>query len=419
MSLVIPRDRILDPAANAVFAVPAIALSLFVFAYSTLFGQISILAFYGLWMPILFLLPALLTQNLRPVIFVLMLPALAALSVLWSDVPAATLRASIQYGTTVLCGLIAARVVSVRSLVTGGVLGGVVILLYSHAEGKYGYDYVDASWALQGAFSSKNQLGFYASLTVLLALAMATMARRAFLVRLVAVGIAGFAAWTLVLSDSATSVIALLAALMAALIVLGVMWVQVPARAQSIVILLCIAGALAAFAVQIGALDTVFVVFGKDPTLTGRTFLWNQGILFGEQRPVLGLGYYAFWVHNRPEAEELWREFYITARTGFHFHNTLIEGFVALGIVGASMMAAWMLVLLGNALRMVMNPGRERTEAALCAALGLMFFIRAGVEIDFFTPYTAGSFLVPYLLVRVSDRRRAVIAQLPARAVAV
>ncbi len=408
MSLAIPHARILDPASNAIFAVPAIAISLFVFAYSTLYGPKAILTFYALWFPLMVLAPERLLVHRGPVLFVLMLPALAAMSVLWSDQPGATLRAAIQYGTTVLCGLIAARVVSVRNLAAGGVLGGLVILLYSHSEGRYGYDYVDASYALQGAFESKNQLGFYASLTTVFALAFAVMPRTPLLLRPVALAVAGFAVWTLILSDSATSVIALTAGLFAMLAVLGIMRIGIGARAQSIVILLCIALGLGALAAQIGALDTVFEVFGKDTTLTGRTYLWNQGILFGEDRPLLGLGYSAFWVHNRPEAELLWRDFYITARTGFHFHNTLIESFVALGLVGTAVVGAWMVGLLVSALRVVMNTG-QRAGAAICAGLAVVFFIRSGVEIDFFTPYTAGSFLVPYLIVQMSDQRRAVL----------
>ena len=408
MSLSIPRARILDPASNGIFAVPAIAISLFVFAYSTIYGQKAVLLFYAIWFPLLMLAPERLLVNRGPILFVLALPALAALSVLWSDVPALSLRASIQYGTTVLCGLIAARVVSVQSLVAGTVLGGLVILQYSHSEGAYAYDFLDASYAMQGAFESKNQLGFYASLTAFLALAYAVMSGTPFILRPVALLISGFALWTLVLSDSATSAIALVAGLFTTLVVLGVTKIVVSARAQFIVILLCIALALAAIAAQVGALDVVFEVFGKDTTLTGRTYLWNQGVLFGEERPIAGLGYYAFWVHNRPEAEDLWREFYITARTGFHFHNTLIESFVALGLLGTALVGAWMLALLLGTLRIVMNTGL-RAEAAICAGLAVIFFIRSGVEIDFFTPYTVGSFLVPYIIVQMSDQRRAVL----------
>ena len=410
MSLVISRARLLDPASNTLFAVPAIAISLFVFAYSTIYGQKAILVFYALWFPLLLLAPERLIVNRGPILFVLLVPAFATLSVLWSDTPATTLRASIQYGTTVLCGLIAARVVSVRSLTTGGMIGGFVILLYSHNDGTFAYDYLDASYALQGAFNSKNQLGSFAALTAFLAVAFTVRSGTPLVLRALAGAVAVFAVWTLIRSDSATSAIAILAGLFTALVVLGMMRIGIGARAQSIVIVLCIAMGLAALAAFVGALDTVFAVFGKDSTLTGRTFLWSMGLLFGEERPLLGLGYYAFWVHNRPEAEDLWLVFYITARTGFHFHNTLVESFVALGLVGTALVGSWMVALVVSVFRVSMNTGR-RAEAAICAGLAVNFFIRAGVEIDFFTPYTLGSFLVPYLIVQMSDARHATLAR--------
>ncbi len=408
MSLVVPRALFLNPSQNAVFAVPAVAISLFVFAYSTLFGQISILVFYALWLPILFNAPGILATRAQPILMILALPALAVGSVLWTDAPGATLRASIQYGTTVLCGLVAARIVSVRSLAVGGLIGGLAVLLYSHSDGKYGYDFVDATYAFQGAFQSKNQLGFYASLTALFGLAVAVMSGTRLILRPVAFGIAAFAVWTLTLTDSATSVLSLAAGVLAILAVILTMRIGIAFRAQSIAVFLCIATALAAVAIQAGALDTIFAVFGKDPTLTGRTYLWNQGVLFGQERPVLGLGYNAFWQLNRPEAEDLWREFYISSRTGFHFHNTLIESYVALGIGGVLLVAGWTLALLLNSVRVVMNT-QLHAEAALCVGLALIFVIRSFVEIDFFTPYTAGSFLVPYLLVQMSDQRRSVM----------
>jgi exopolysaccharide production protein ExoQ len=408
MALAIPRARLLDPNQNAPFAIVAVALSFYVFAYSTIFGQVSILLLYAFWLPLSLLAPTLLTEAPRQLLLILLLPALAVLSAIWSDVTSATLRAAIQYGTTVICGLIAARVVSLRSLALGGLIGGVAILAYSWSEGTYGYDFVDASYAFQGAFQSKNQLGFYASLTALLSAALIFMPRVGWPLRAAGAAAALFALYTLMLTDSATSVLSLLAGVLAAGIVSGLMRIDIAVRAQGLVLLFCLAVAAVGLAIYLGALDTIFAVFGKDPTLTGRTYLWNQGILFGEDQPALGLGYSAFWVRGRTEAEDLWREFYINARTGFHFHNTPIEAYVALGIVGVGLVAGWMIGLAVGTLRLLMSPGR-RAEATLCAGLVVIFLIRAFVEIDFFTPYTTGSFLVPFLLLRMADQRRAVL----------
>ena len=85
---------------------------------------------------------------------------------------------------------------------------------------------------------------------------------------------------------------------------------------------------------NIGALDLLLGAFGKDATLTGRTYLWAEGLAAARENPFLGVGYQAYWVQGFPEAERLWEEFYIGSRSGFHFHNTYIEVLVELGFVG-------------------------------------------------------------------------------------
>ena len=50
----IARAWLIDPQRNSLYGVAAMTLSVFVFAYSTIFGPISILAYYALWLPLIF-----------------------------------------------------------------------------------------------------------------------------------------------------------------------------------------------------------------------------------------------------------------------------------------------------------------------------------------------------------------------------
>lgn len=399
----IDRRVIFDPDANAIYVVPAIAWSVFVFAYSTEFGQIAILGFYALWLAPFLLSPELLAHGFRRVLPLLLLPLLAVLSTLWSDTPATTLRASIQFATTVFCALIVARMCSVPNLVLGGLIGGIFVLLYSYWEGEYAYDFIDGSYAFSGAFGSKNQLGFHASLTIIFALSIIFIFYASTLWRLLAAAIGALAAWTLYLSDSATSVLTLILALVTIMMARGIFALPRQFRSATVLALFCVLLAVVGLALQLGALDAVFEAFGKDTTLTGRTYLWNQGILFGQETPAFGLGYNAFWVHGRPEAEDLWFEFYIGGRSGFHFHNTLIEAYVGLGVLGVALIGAITAALVIMSIRAVSNRS-DTGSAAVMAGLALLFVSRSFVEIDFFTPYTVGSLLVPYLLLRMADQ---------------
>lgn len=398
----IPQRRLLDRDANAAFAIAAVALSMPVFAYSIRFGQISILVFYALWLPLFLLRPQILLHGVHRVLPLLLLPALAALSTLWSDVPATTLRAAIQYGTTIFCGLIAARVVSLPILAAGGMLGGLAVLIYSALNGGYAYGVVDGSYAFTGAFASKNQLGYFCSLTILFSGAVLMVYRARLAWRAIAGLTCGFALVLLAMSDSATSILSLAFAACILAASLGLALLTPRTRTAAIAVLVFGGLALGATALYLGAFDATLAAFGKDTTLTGRTYLWQEGIAQGHENPLAGLGYYAFWTHGRPGAEALWEQFYIASRTGFHFHNTLIEAYVGLGLLGVLLVAGLMVALIWLAI-LTVNRNGAAGSSALASALALLFVLRSGVEIDFFTPYTAGSFLVPFLLLKMAD----------------
>ena len=402
----IDLSRYVDPGRNGITMVPAVALSLLVFAYSTRFGSITILAFYALWLPAFCLRPQLLLRHSGLVVVLLLIPLVATVSMVWSQSPGSSLRAGIQYGTTIFCGLVAARLVTLPNLMLGGLAGGLLILMYSSMNGSYAYDVVDGSYAFVGAFNSKNQLGYFASLTIMFAVGVSFVYKTIWPLRLIGIAVAAYAAMLLWLSESATSVLTIVFAVGIVIIARILFGLAHPVRRVMILILIAVGIALAIAALQLGVFDAILSAFNKDTTLTGRTFLWNRGITIGGEQPVLGLGYYAFWVQNNPPAEELWEQFYITARTGFHFHNTLIEAYVSLGLVGLVMMGALSASLLVFSIRVMMNH-HATGSAIMSAGLSLLFLVRSVVEIDFFTPCTAGSFLVPYLLLTMSDSRHA------------
>ena len=410
----IPKALILDPERNAVFAITAVAISLFVFAYSTIYGKVAVLAFYACWLPPLILDPRILTRGMSRILPLLILPSFALFSTVWSDQSGATLRASIQYGTTILCGLVAARLVSLPILALGGLLGSILVLSYSYANGEYSYDVVDGSYAFAGAFSSKNQLGYFASLALVFALATLWLFRAQRFWRLVAVGVGIFAIVTLARADSATSTLTTLGTL--AVIACARLLFAFPPQARRVSIAILLAGGLGGLFIawEFGAFEQVFQVFGKDATLTGRTYLWQKGIEIGGERPLAGLGYYAFWTPGRPMAEELWAEFYIDARTGFHFHNTIVEAYVGMGMIGVLLVLGVLAALIVMPMRVLLNR-RVIGGAIVCAGLSVLYVVRSLVEIDFLTPYTAGSFLVPYLILQMSDQRAAETAAIGTR----
>lgn len=405
--MIIRQARIVDPEQNAVFAVPAIVLSMIVFAYSVNFGPISILAFYACWLAPFVMAPRILLGRPGPVLLLLIVPFFFALSILWSDVPGTTLRAAIQYGITFFAGLVAARITSAGNLALGGAIGGLLVLAYSAVNGGYSYDYIDGDFAFNGAFSSKNQLGYFATLAILFSLSLVWIFQTQRALQPLAFLTAGVGFAMLWLSDSATSLLSAFAAF-AAIIFMRVVLALAPWLRRTVVFLVLTGSVAMAFAsIRLGAFDAVLAAFGRDSSLTGRTYLWSQALEFGAAKPVLGLGYNAFWTHGRPTAEMLWEEFYITARTGFHFHNLLIETYVGTGLVGLALVLGLCLLLFVMPLSAALARGSVGS-LMLMSGLAILFLVRSAAEVDFITPHTVGSFLVAFILLRLFDHNRSV-----------
>lgn len=388
----IPLDIALTPGRNDPLMVGLVGASVFVFAYSTLFGPVAILFYYALWFPLAALTPGRLAAAALDAWPVLALTGLALLSVLWSAAPGTSLRSAVQLGTHVVCAITAARLVTARGLALGLAAGTLAVLAWSILFGRSSYDPIDGTYTFVGLFGSKNQLGFFASLAVL-ACAFAATLVGGWLWRgaLAAAGL--FALGVLLASDSATSILTLAVAL--GVYALALVLRRLNASTRLVLVLLggLSVGAIAVIAVQGGVIEMVLGAFGKDATLTGRTYLWNEGLgVFGE-RPWSGTGYNAFWVHGFAHAERLWAEFYITARSGFHFHNTWIEALSALGVPGAVLVG---LIFVGTLWRALVGTvaAREPLPFIFLLVLVVLLLARSMSEVDALTPFTIGSFLL-------------------------
>jgi exopolysaccharide production protein ExoQ len=397
----IAKAHFLDPSANGPYGVAALALSLFVFAYSTIFGQISILAFYGVWFLLIAVDYRRALGNPWRYAWVLVFCVFCGLSVFWSLAPSVSARGAVQYATHILCALIAARACSDRTLTIGALTGVLVVLIYSFAFGGYHFDAIDGTYSFVGAFSSKNQLGFFASLGVffawvcLFALPFGLMARGfALLVGLLS-------AYALFASQSATSIIGAVVTIGVLAALRLILTLRPSTRRAGFAVALVLAISLGFVAINAGAIDGVLGLFGKDSTLTGRTYLWAEGLAAFRQMPLLGTGYQAYWVQGFSEAERLWAEFFIASRSGFHFHNTYVEALVELGAIGFLLLVLTLLAItIGHLLR-VLNRDQDRSSYILLGLMVLML-IRSFAEVDSLYPYAVGSFLIYFAAGRLA-----------------
>ncbi|WP_083198091.1 O-antigen ligase family protein [Pararhizobium polonicum] len=389
----IAKASLVTPGENLVYGIFALAVSYFVFAYSGRFGQVSILLYYAVWLPLVLIDYRRVLGNYVKYIWIFAFVIFACLSVFWSAAPGTTARAGVQYLTHVICALIAMRTLDTRILALGSVAGAAVVLVYSLLFGVYHFDPLDGTVSFVGAFASKNQLGFYASLAIFFSFsAVFLLGERG--IWLGICGVAGLlAAYCLFASQSATSVLTT-AAVVGLCIGLRVFSLLPPRNRKLLFIAAAVFGVLAVIGgVYGGAIDSVLGVFGKDSTLTGRTYLWQQGIEAAMASPVIGVGYQAYWVQGFSEPERLWTEFYIASRSGFHFHNTFIETMVETGGVGLFLLTGLLLAGLFGHLKRVLTQ-IEGSDPLVLFGMSALLFVRAFAEIDVIFPYQIGSFLL-------------------------
>jgi exopolysaccharide production protein ExoQ len=401
----IAKSVLIDPERNEIYGMAAIAISFFVFAYSTRFGQISILAYYGVWF-----LPVLVDYkralgNYQKYLWIFSFGIFAFVSAFWSDAFGVSLRTAIQYLTHIVCALIAMRVLSVRTMARGAVVGCAIVLMYSIVFGTYTFDSMDGTFGFVGAFSSKNQLGLYASLGIFFAYAAACVFRTNLIWLGAAAVVALLSAYCLAASKSATSVIVTFGIVALCMGLQAFMFLKPQNRKMVFAAALVLGIITVVGALQFGAIDAILGLFGKDSTLTGRTYLWQQGIAAASLSPATGVGYQGYWVQGFPEAERLWDEFYITSRSGFHFHNTYIETAVETGLIGVFLLAGTLLTLLVGHLKRLLTISRT-PESLLLVGLTMLFLIRSFVEIDILNPYQVGSFLFYFIAGKLATAHR-------------
>ncbi|MFC7478309.1 O-antigen ligase family protein [Dankookia sp. GCM10030260] len=389
-------------------------VSLTCFNLSVAFGAVLVVAFLACWMLYLLAWPARSLDWMLRTPLVWVLPILALVSVLWSQAPSNTLRIALQLLAVTGFGILIARAQPLRSFVGAFMCVMLVSVLVGTVLGRSSKIGLTNETALIGIFGSKNNFAMMISLMLLAAIAVVPDSRQPGLLRLVGVACCLLAPPYMVLTKS----VGAMATLGGALGVFGfiALAANLPARVRPAFylgsgLLALVATGMVLVLLSSGILEQLLNSIGKDTTLTGRTALWQRAEQLIALKPILGVGYQAFWVQESVEAEGLWRMSKVAARFGFHMHNLYYETAIELGYVGVAVfgtvLATLALCVLVNACR------RPSLELAFIASVVAIFGLRASVELDFIAPYALGTLLIP--IVWIYGTRQ--VAAAPQRAI--
>jgi O-antigen ligase len=265
---------------------------------------------------------------------------LALASTAWSLDPETTLRRSIALVFTSMFGFYLAARYGWRALMeliaAVAVITALGSFLISVAAPSIGVHAELHAGAWKGLFIQKNELGnsmVRGALACLCAAALAPARRLLWL--------AGMALCAILVIAS-TSTTALLGLLLVFGGALGLAAVRTGGLGGVVVLWSALLAAVGVAALMTLAPDLFFSLVGKDPSLTGRTNIWEVLLRESAQRPLFGYGYQGFWGVDVGPAERIQTQLEWPVPSA---HNGWLEILIQLGWVGVSLFALHFLLI--------------------------------------------------------------------------
>ncbi|MGI9616685.1 MAG: O-antigen ligase family protein, partial [Acidimicrobiales bacterium] len=180
----------------------------------------------------------------------------------------------------------------------------------------------DGEWS--GVFGSKNQLGYLATMGIPTLLITSMIHRRW---RLALLGGAAMLAFLLIMSQSTT---ALIATILLSASLLAFRSFRASYTLRGAAILMVFGNGLIMTLVATNQIELVAGWAGKDPSLTGRTPLWEATLDVILERPVIGYGYQAAFGGYFSPTHEVW---ILNDWEPGDSHNALLQIWIEVGLI--------------------------------------------------------------------------------------
>ncbi|WP_341531523.1 O-antigen ligase family protein (plasmid) [Nostoc sp. UHCC 0302] len=264
-------------------------------------------------------------------IFIWILTSLAVISIFWSFAPATTLKDGVALVGSSIFGIYLATRYSIKQqlqlLAYMFSLAIFLSIIFGLLMPHYGImsDLHTGAW--RGIYIHKNALGARMVTSTIVFLFLLIDNKKKYL--LVGIGFfLGLSIVLLLLSKSTASIVNLVLILIALLIfkILRLRFILM------IPVFICIAIAATSSSIWLmDNADALLLSIGKNPTLTGRTAVWEFVWDMIQKRPWLGYGYGGFWQGWDGESSYIW---FSTGWNPTHPHNGLLALWLDLGLLG-------------------------------------------------------------------------------------
>lgn len=365
--------------------------------FNILFGTIAALSFLisGVLFCILYenkLLDLLIKNKL-----LLAIPLLTIVSSVWSDIPLITLRGGIQLLLTTVFAMIIAAVVRFDSFIKIAGFCFFITMFLCLTSDRYAINGLTGEHNLIGIFNSKNFLSMNAAFSVFVGCTIYRNHNYTKKLKLFGLALVILSFSVLLKTKSLGSIVTTTLVLIVALFYIFYQKIYIPKLVRSNLNWLIVLSFLTLVfgLIVIGnssSFDNVMYDLGKDPTLTGRTFIWSRGLESITENPIFGLGFQsAFYVGN-PLAEEIWEFAHVPSGAGFNFHNMYIDITVEMGLLGGFIF----ILLLGKFIRLLANNKKLEfgSKEGFALMVFLYMFLQTFLEAGWFSQFTISHFLI-------------------------
>lgn len=337
---------------------------------------------------------------------IMLYPALALLSVLWSQHPSPTLRTAIQFVLATMIGIALIYNIKKEHFFLGLSYSLIIIFSLSLISNRVHFNGMTGETVLVGYLGSKNILAQAAAIGVFVGFGLFyTLARHTrekilgIMTMLIAIAI-------LVKAKSLGATVASCGTI---LLCLGLFnfsqsslsqqtkqWIIRLVYLTMLIVILCIS---AIFGTP--EFNQFMIEIGKDPTLTGRTDIWAEGYRAIAQSPLLGAGYNGIFQLGDPIGEKVWKIGLVPRGAGFNFHNMFVHWTVHFGIVGLAIY----LFILGKLLYniYILACGHFQKSDFIPVAYFVFFISRSVLEVDWFAQFTLAHIMFCYCWVALES----------------
>ena len=338
-----------------------------------------------------------------------LIPALCLTSVVWSDIPISALRANIQFLLTTVFAVVIASRLTFNLFLRSAALVMLIAMLMSLFSSRTALNGMTGEISLIGIFSSKNYLAINTAMCMALALTLSINKKIDYTSRALGVLLLVISTLVLIKAKSLGAIIFVIGSILISFFIVYYQNLSLDSFTRSkfnwflfftfLFLMLVII-----FSLVNGSFNEFMYNIGKDPTLTGRTLLWERAINLIAEKPLLGVGFQSLFYIGNNVAEDIWAIHHVPSGAGFNFHNMYVDISVELGLLGLFLYLVFIIMVI----RKIFNFKHITLGSSHFFAVVVMsyLFLQTFLEAVWFEQFTVVHFLMCVSWVYLKEEER-------------